>query len=264
MMILTIGVFVFDVLRRMVLGWGDRLLWLLVVIVLGPLGLILYWFTIRNLLISPDPLPSTRNWPRLLIIAVISMTTLSAGLFLGDHLYDVIPTPDFRFRLVLLYLTTLVISRCLSYLARRTYRISLLTQILVVNVFWVVVMLFPPVLRQFFNPSTWMLYPVETLIGIAITTLFLAFEVQTGILVFTGGSWSPYASRCTAKVVPDIWTVGLLLYPGVWECPVDAQACDGIALDNRDPHSSRNLYIASWHDAGLPFLDRYPGCCLYL
>jgi dienelactone hydrolase len=200
LMILTVGVFIFDVLRRMVLGWGDRLLWLLVVIVLGPVGLILYWFTTRYLLDSPDHLSATRKWPRLLIIAVISMTTLSAGLFLGDYLYDVIPTPDFRFRLVLLYLTTLVIGWCLSHLARRTYRISLPAQILVMNVFWVVVMLVPPILREFFSPSAWMLYPIETLIGIAITTPLYSWLskyklVSWGLQEGNGPSTSPAAPR---------------------------------------------------------------------
>lgn len=166
---LAIVIFILDIFQRKILGWGDGLLWLLVVVVLGPIGLVLYWFLIRKGLYASDLLPLDGKWIPAVGIAILTTTTLAAGLYLGDQLYDVISTMDFRIKLALLYMTTLVVGWFLSQFARRTYRISFSAQILVMNVFWVVVMLVPAILRRFYSPASWLLYPLETLIGIALT-----------------------------------------------------------------------------------------------
>jgi dienelactone hydrolase len=167
--LLTVGVFIWDMFRFKSFDWGNRFLWLLVVILLGPVGLVLYWFAIRKSMKSPDQTPVTSKWNQAFVIAILYTTTLAASLFVGDKLNDLIPTLDFRIRLVQLYITTVLIARLLSLLSKRTYRVSFSAHILVMNIYWVVDMLAPPIFRKFFDLTTWMLYPLETMIGIALT-----------------------------------------------------------------------------------------------
>jgi len=180
--LLGVGIFLWDTLRRKNLGWGDRLVWLMGMVLLGPFGLVIYWFTMPRNEGSSNLTLRLPFWRQILGITTLSTIALIGGLILGDRINDIIySSVDFRVRFVQLYLTTLVAGGLLTYLNRQTYRASLLAKILSVNLFWVAVMVCPAFMRHYFSISQWLLYPANALIGILITFPLHAWMLQRGL-----------------------------------------------------------------------------------
>ena len=130
--------------------------------------------------------PST--WRQVLGITTLTTVALTIGLVIGDWINDMLYTIiDFRVRFLQLYLTTLIAGGLLTLLNRRTYRASIVAKILSMNLFWVVVMIFPATLREFFSHSNWALYPADVLMGIVVTFPLHAWMMKRGLEVWQPG-----------------------------------------------------------------------------
>jgi hypothetical protein len=113
--------------------------------------------------------------------------TLITGCFLGDKINDTfLATIDFRLRFLQLYLTILITSWLLGLLLRRMFRIALLAHVLVTNLFWVVVMIFPSLFGNVFSMAIWALYPAE-----AILTILITIPLHTWMLGRGLEKWNP-------------------------------------------------------------------------
>jgi dienelactone hydrolase len=185
--LVSVGIFIFDTLRRKNLTWGDRLVWLLGMILLVLLGLAIYWLTTPRDRDSSKPTFDVPFWRQVLGITTLTTISFIAGFFLGDKLNDILLSgADFRLRFLQLYLTALIVGGLLTLLNRRTYQASILAKILVINLLWAAVMIFPALLRQVFSYANWALYPVDTMIGILISLPLHAWMLKRGLEV-----WQP-------------------------------------------------------------------------
>lgn len=182
------------------------MIWLLGMILLGPLGLAIYWLTARHDGRPPEAASAIPRWRQVLGIATSTTIALVTALFLADTIDDMLMMGDFRLALAQLYLTTLLGGLLLVLLNRRTYRISLIAHILAMNLFWVIVMLFPTWLRQFFSIPIWLLYPPEALLGILLTYPLHAWMMGYGM-----EQWNPSPSLEPRPKKPGwVVTIGLL------------------------------------------------------
>lgn len=166
----SLGVFVWLVTRKPRLRWSDRLTWLPAVILLGPLGLALFWVSNRPTTRSKAPNLPPRLWKIALGTAALTTGALMVGVFTGDQINNFIHG-DFRIRLIQLYLSIMVVGWLLSRSARGYYQTSISVYIPVTNLIWGIVMLTPFLIRKFSSPPVWMFYLVEACIGMALTTI---------------------------------------------------------------------------------------------
>jgi hypothetical protein len=165
-----LGVYLVDVYRRCrALSWEERLGWLLVVILSGPLGLGFYWLTVRSRASIEDFGTQPITWRIVLATTILCTTGLVLGLFLGDLVNSLIASADFRLRLFQLYLAILVVGWLFGYLNRKTYQMGVVSHVLVVNTFWVIVMLVPRLLGDFVYIPQWLQYPTDVLTSAVIT-----------------------------------------------------------------------------------------------
>ena len=183
--LLSVGIFLWDTLRRKNLTWGDRLVWLLGMVLLGPLGLVIYFLTIPRERDSSKQSLGHSFWRQVLGITTLTTISFIAAFFLGDKLNDILLSgADFRLRFLQLYLTTLIAGGLLTTLNRRMYRASILAKILVINLLWAAVMIFPALLRQVFSYANWALYPADTMIGILISFPLHVWMLKHGLEVW--------------------------------------------------------------------------------
>jgi dienelactone hydrolase len=167
-MLLSLSCYGLDSIRRRYLDWGSRILWLITVILLGPIGLALYACAVRLRSGPAGTLASVPIWKRMLGVAVMSTMPLIVGLLLSGRINDYMQDTDFRLRLLQLYLTTMIVGWLLSLLARRIYRSSAFAFILTANLIWVTAMLVPSLLAVFFEYRNLPVYPTTALIGITL------------------------------------------------------------------------------------------------
>jgi hypothetical protein len=167
--VLVVGVYLWDSTRRKYLGWSERIIWLLIVLLSGPVGLALYWCTARFPRKTGNSVVDIPRWRQALGATSLSTMGLVLALFLGDKINDILSIADFRPRLLQSYLSVMVFGWLISLLLRRSYRTSLLAHILAANLIWVMAMLFPGLMEKYQHVSAWDMYPLYLLVGIVIT-----------------------------------------------------------------------------------------------
>ena len=177
--LITLAIFLLEIVHRKSSTWGEGLIWLLGTIPLGPVSLILYWF-------RPKDVSAPSRWRQVFGIATLMTITLTIGLFLGNRLSLAIANADFRLRFVQLYLTIQIFSWFLNLLARQRYRASTCAQLVGLNLFWVIVMLFPTWLGGFYNPPIWLLYIPEALLG-----MLISYPLHTLMMRYGYERWTP-------------------------------------------------------------------------
>ena len=166
----SVAVFLWFALSNPSLKWPHRLTWLPAVILMGPLGLAVYWITTRKKTSPSDPAFETRPCQIALTTAVLTTGALMAGIFFGDQINKYIPG-DFRVRLLQLYTTTMVVGWVLSRFTKKIYQTTLTIYIPVANLIWVVTMVIPALTQKVSSPPVWLLYLLETCIGTGFTFL---------------------------------------------------------------------------------------------
>jgi dienelactone hydrolase len=183
--LVSMGIFLWDTLRQRNLTWGDRLVWMVVITLLGPLGLLLYWLTTPRGVEAGGAAIEPATWRQVLGITTLTTMAFTIGLIIGDWINDMLYTIiDFRVRFVQLYMTTLIVGVLFAILNRRTYQASIVAKILSMNLFWVVVMIFPAVLREVFSLSSLALYPADVLMGIVVTFPLHAWMMKRNLEVW--------------------------------------------------------------------------------
>jgi dienelactone hydrolase len=171
----SIGFYVWHIYRSRALGWGERVLWFLALTVLGPIGLALYWFTARRPVDTQmaDPLMSLPR--QALLVTVLNSIALTVGVLLGNVISEMDPALDFRLKLLILYVSFILVSRLISWFARRTYHSTKFAHIISANLFWAVTVLVAGFLAQVWNPSsllspyTLLLITVNMVLGVLVT-----------------------------------------------------------------------------------------------
>jgi len=176
---IMVVIFLWDSFESKAFGWNKRILWLIGVLYLGPIGLILYWITEKYF--DESNRPDLLHWRHILAITVFSTIILMTGVFVGDKINEIFPIEDFRLRFLQLYVTTNIISGSLVFLTRRTNKVSYFAFSLTLNSFWVIVMLYPSLMQLLINLSYWTIYPIETLLGIIITFPLHFWFVNQGL-----------------------------------------------------------------------------------
>lgn len=214
--LVSVGIFLWDTLRQKNLNWGDRLVWLLGMILLGPLGLAMYWLTTPRDEHASSTALEQSYCRQVLGITTLTTISLIAGFLMGDKFNDILlSSADFRLRFAQLYLTTLIAGGLLTLLNRRTYWASLLAKVLTVNLFWAAVMIFPSLLRQVFSYVNWALYPADTLIGILVTFPLHAWMLRCGLEVWhPGQKGETRLKRLGWPVAPGLLVISYLVMLG--------------------------------------------------
>jgi dienelactone hydrolase len=171
----SIGFYVWYIYRSKAMAWGERVLWFLALIFMGPVGLALYWFTARRQTgtQTADPLMSLPR--QALQLTVLSSTALTIGFLLGNGISEVDPALDFRLKLLILYIAYIFTSWLISWLARRTYRSSGFAHVITANLIWIVTSLVGGFLSQVWNtnsllsPFTLMIITSNTVVSVLVT-----------------------------------------------------------------------------------------------
>jgi hypothetical protein len=172
-----------DTCRRKPKDWGSQLIWLLGILISGPIGLVLYWLTRQRKLNSDEQSVSPPYWCHILEITTLLAIALAMGsLLAGQVNATLLINVDFRFRFVQDYATTLVVSWLLTLLVRRSYRFSVPAHLLLMNVFWVSEILFPALLPDVIRIPYWLFFSTVLLIAIPITYPFHAWLVRCGFV----------------------------------------------------------------------------------
>ena len=97
----SVGIFLWDTLRQRNLAWGDRLVWLVGMVLLGPLGLVIYWLSVPRDAAAWGPAMKPSTWRQVLGITTLTTVALTIGLVIGDWINDMLYTIiDFRVRFV--------------------------------------------------------------------------------------------------------------------------------------------------------------------
>jgi dienelactone hydrolase len=180
--LVSLGIFLWDTFRRKPLERGVQLIWLLGIVFLGPIGLILYWLTRQ-----PDADPSKdyatfSRWRQILRTTALMTLCLIIGTLLADQINTaLLSNADFRVRFVQQYLTTLVVSWLLTLPIKSTLRISVCARILMMNLFWISVMIVPALLRDVIHIPDLLFYSVAALIAIPIMYPLHAWMLARGL-----------------------------------------------------------------------------------
>jgi dienelactone hydrolase len=203
--VLSAAVFLYDTFRNKPLSWSLRLVWLLGMILLGPIGFLLYWLTTRHRIDAPPP--TTPNWRQVLEFSTVITITLYIAFFLGEKTRALLPTTDFRVRLLQLYLAMLILSWPLTLLTRKQLSTTISTHLLNVNLFWSVITAYPTLLMPVLENAEWSKIPID----ISLAVLF-SFPLHAWLLRRGLEHWRPLEVQEIVKKPPQTPTlVGLIL-----------------------------------------------------
>jgi dienelactone hydrolase len=166
--LLPLVIFLLYTFRRKTFIWGEEWFWLPGILLMGPLGLGIYWLVAASL---DDQAQNAvlSNWRSVLLISTRTTVSLICGFWIGEMINQLLGQMDFRFRFIQSYLAVLLISWVLSLIGRRRWWISPQARILVANVIWVLVFTLPAVFWEYFRGGIWARFSVSTGLGILIT-----------------------------------------------------------------------------------------------
>lgn len=134
--ILSIAILIWDNYRKNRLGWSELLTWTLVMALLGPLGLLVYFLSVRTGVRDKQFVRSQVATLHAFGTSVITASSLAVGFFIVDSILKVIPDIDFRLMLVINYAAVACVGWIVLLLARRIYRLGFLSYLLIVNIVW--------------------------------------------------------------------------------------------------------------------------------
>jgi dienelactone hydrolase len=160
--------FLLYAVRRKPFIWAEEWFWFPGILLLGPLGLVIYWLVV----VSRDDHAQKAvlsNWRSALLISTRISVTLICGFWIGEMINQLQVQMDFRFHFIQSYLAVLLVSWVLSLVGRRRWRVSPQAHILVANVFWVLAFTLPAVFWEHFRSGMWAQFSVSTALGILIT-----------------------------------------------------------------------------------------------
>jgi cephalosporin-C deacetylase-like acetyl esterase len=165
--VIPLGIFLVDGIRRRRLNWRDDGFWPLVILLLGPLGLGIFWLAGA----AHDARPQRAvlpQWRTTLWISTRTTVGLVCGLWIGDRINEFVIGPDFRIRFLEVYLAVLLLGWASSLIGRKKQRISFPGFVLVANAFWALAELLPMIFYDYFRGSFWLRYPASTALGILV------------------------------------------------------------------------------------------------
>ncbi|MCJ7658146.1 MAG: hypothetical protein MUO67_03240 [Anaerolineales bacterium] len=167
--------FQLDAYRIGSLAAMERVGWTLVILMLGPLGIAIYWQTLRRL--KEDNAETNRlpPWAAALAASTIAAANFVTGLVIASLVTNAIHIPDFRVTLILTY--SIILASCWAFylLYRRLYRISTFGLVLNANIAFAITLLLniltntTPDLPVRLNPGLWWVASIEIIIILLIT-----------------------------------------------------------------------------------------------
>jgi dienelactone hydrolase len=167
--LLPLVIFAVYTFRRKTFVWTEEWFWLPAILLLGPIGLAIYWMVVA----SPDD-PAQKaarsKWRGALLISIRTAVALIGGLWISEMINQTLLVGvDFRLRFLQSYLAVLVVGWVLLLIGRKRWWILPQAYILVANVFWVVELILPAVFGQYFPGAIWARLPLTITLCILIT-----------------------------------------------------------------------------------------------
>jgi len=123
-----------DAYRLDKLSIKERLGWSLTILILGPLGVVIYWFSLRQIKEHITSSGSKTTWKRTLVTTSFTTTNLVTGLVIGAVITNIITSVDFRVTMILIYAIMLICCWGLNILNRRLYSLSTFGLIMTANI----------------------------------------------------------------------------------------------------------------------------------
>jgi dienelactone hydrolase len=179
LILVPLGFFLVYAIRQNTFNWRGGWFWPGAVLLLGPLGLGMYWLigTPRGVQAEVTPLP---DWRSSLSNSTRTTIALICGLWIGDTLNLFLVGADFRIRFFQLYVTVLLVGWVLGLIGRKHWWIAFPGYIVVANVFWAVSEIVPMIFWDCFPVYFRLRYPVSTAIGILTTFPLHSWLLRNG------------------------------------------------------------------------------------
>ncbi|MFN2273586.1 MAG: alpha/beta hydrolase family protein [Anaerolineales bacterium] len=199
--LVPVGFFMVYAIRQKTFSWVEEWFWLLGLLLLGPLGLGLYWLAGASQ--DSHAQPAIPAWRRSLWISIRTAVALMVGVWIGERVNEIVAGPDFRFRFLQFYLVTLLVGWVLSSIGRRGWRTSPLAHVLVANVFWVQVVFLQSIFWEYFSPGEeWLRFPASTALGILLTYPLHRWLMHNGWEMNTGADhgWEEMKAQSKARL----------------------------------------------------------------
>ncbi len=203
-----------DANRLDILPIKERLGWSLNILILGPLGVVIYWFSLRQIKERMSGNGSITIWKRTLVMTSFTTTNLVAGLVIGSVITNLIPSIDFRVTLILIYAIMLICCWALNILSRGLYHLSTFGLILFANIALAVTLLLSiltntPDVPARLSPGMWW---VATLT--AITIMLATWPVHLLLLRKGWVNWGDQVDHNTTQSgrSRSIWIVQASLF----------------------------------------------------
>lgn len=133
---------------------GDRLLWALAVVMLGPIGLSIYLYLFRPWWAGGPPAGPSGASRRVLSGGIYITTALTFGLLVSSFVAEVLHIDSQGLKLLVTYLLSLCAAWGLLLPVRKTYGISTFSHVLMTNLYWVVGIPMGNALAQIWNLPT--------------------------------------------------------------------------------------------------------------
>jgi cephalosporin-C deacetylase-like acetyl esterase len=184
--LVPLGFYLVYAIRRKNFFWIEDWFWPVAILLLGPLGLVIYWLA-RKPQISRTEDAARTNWRSTLWISTRTTVSLICGLWIGDKINQFVGGPDFRVHYLQVYLAVLLVGWVATLLRRRSWWISLPGFILIANLFWAVAQIIPMLFWEYFRGYFWLRYPVTTAFGVLSTFVLYSWLLQNGWFVQTEG-----------------------------------------------------------------------------
>jgi dienelactone hydrolase len=166
--LLPLGIFLVYTIRRKPIIWAEEWFWLAGILLLGPLGLGIYWLLVASQDARAQNAPQS-EWRSSLLISTRATAALICGVWIGEMTNEILVGLDFRLRFIQFYLAILLIGWALSLIGRRRWWTSPQAHVLVSNVFWVLVVALQAIFWEYFPSVEWARFPTTAALGILIT-----------------------------------------------------------------------------------------------
>jgi dienelactone hydrolase len=157
------------IVRRKSFRMGEVWFWPPVILLLGPIGLGLYWLA-APLQKGQAQGSAPSNWRTGLLITTLTTIALMGGVWAGESINQtLLVEADYRLRFAQSYLSVLLVGWILYLISRGSWRISPQAYILVSNIFWLLALLIPAFFWEVFPNATWIRFPITFALGCLIT-----------------------------------------------------------------------------------------------
>jgi len=232
----SLAILIWDLACSSLMPWGMRSAWLLIIILLGPIGLLVYLISYRQPQRSLKPQAVMANWKRALGESVYSVTGFAIGILVMIAYFIYIqPNADLLTILVISYIvpflidlmffrTPLVVSRLGGRYWIAVHK-TIFAQAISTNLVWsagfpVILLLrirWFPGLPQMVNPQFWLMILLAAIAGLLIIYPFNLWMTRRGFgywptRIFAGGKTAIEEKSMTTLYFRNAWGVLLLSF----------------------------------------------------